>query len=91
MLVGYIRVSTQEQNTIRQEVLLEEGLHSVDAFVALTGSDEENILISIYAASQKVPSVNFIPSLILKVQVRRSLLTCQLSAMRGRISSGLPI
>ncbi len=41
----------------QQEVLLEEGLPSVDAFVALTGSDEENILISIYAASQKVPKV----------------------------------
>lgn len=41
----------------RQEVLLEEGLASVDAFVALTGSDEENILVSIYAAQQKVPKV----------------------------------
>ncbi|MBR6708048.1 MAG: Trk system potassium transporter TrkA [Clostridia bacterium] len=41
----------------KQEVLLEEGLESVDAFVALTGSDEENILISIYAAQQKVPKV----------------------------------
>ena len=41
----------------KQEVLLEEGLSSMDAFVALTGSDEENILISIYAASQKVPKV----------------------------------
>lgn len=41
----------------RQEVLLEEGLGAVDAFVALTGSDEENILISIYAAQQQVPKV----------------------------------
>ena len=40
-----------------QEVLLEEGLTSMDAFVALTGMDEENILISIFAASQKVPQV----------------------------------
>lgn len=40
-----------------QEVLLEEGLSSMDAFVALTGMDEENILISIFAASQKVPQV----------------------------------
>ncbi|MBQ6947618.1 MAG: Trk system potassium transporter TrkA [Clostridia bacterium] len=40
-----------------QEVLLEEGLRSMDAFVALTGMDEENILISIFAASQNVPQV----------------------------------
>lgn len=40
-----------------QEVLLEEGLSSMDAFVSLTGMDEENILISIFAASQKVPQV----------------------------------
>lgn len=40
-----------------QELLLEEGLGSTDAFVALTGMDEENILISIFAASQNVPNV----------------------------------
>ncbi|MBE6573386.1 MAG: Trk system potassium transporter TrkA [Ruminococcaceae bacterium] len=40
-----------------REVLLEEGLRSMDAFVALTGKDEENILLSIYAQSQKVPQV----------------------------------
>lgn len=41
----------------QQELLLEEGLRSLDAFVALTGMDEENILISIFAASQNVPTV----------------------------------
>lgn len=41
----------------QQELLLEEGLRSLDAFVALTGMDEENILISIYASSQNVPQV----------------------------------
>lgn len=41
----------------QHELLLEEGLHSMDAFVALTGMDEENVLISIYAASQNVPKV----------------------------------
>lgn len=41
----------------QQEVLLEEGISSVDAFVSLTGMDEENILISIFAASQNVPKV----------------------------------
>lgn len=38
-------------------LLLEEGLRSMDAFVALTGMDEENILISYFAAAQKVPTV----------------------------------
>jgi trk system potassium uptake protein len=40
-----------------QELLLEEGLRSMDAFAALTGLDEQNILISIYAQSQNVPKV----------------------------------
>ena len=39
------------------ELLLEEGLRSTDAFISLTGMDEENILISLYAAQQKVPTV----------------------------------
>ncbi len=38
-----------------QETLMEEGLMTCDAFVALTGIDEENILLGIYAAQQKVP------------------------------------
>ncbi len=41
----------------RQELLLEEGLRSLDAFVSLTGMDEENILISIYALENKVHKV----------------------------------
>lgn len=40
-----------------QEVLMEEGITSVDAFAALTGMDEENILISFFAQSQNVPRV----------------------------------
>ena len=40
-----------------QELLLEEGIRSTDAFVALTGMDELNILISCYANSQGVPKV----------------------------------
>jgi trk system potassium uptake protein TrkA len=39
----------------RQELLVEEGIKDQDAFVSLTGSDEENILISIFASSQGVP------------------------------------
>lgn len=41
----------------RQELLLEEGIQNTDAFVSLTGMDEENILISYYASSLNVPQV----------------------------------
>ncbi|MCD7828074.1 MAG: Trk system potassium transporter TrkA [Clostridiales bacterium] len=41
----------------KQELLNEEGINSVDAFVALTGMDEENILISVFASMQNVPKV----------------------------------
>jgi len=40
-----------------QELLLEEGVASTDAFVSLTGNDELNILMSLYAESLKVPKV----------------------------------
>lgn len=40
-----------------QEVLMEEGIASTDAFVSLTGMDEENILISFFAQSQNVHRV----------------------------------
>jgi trk system potassium uptake protein TrkA len=40
-----------------QEVLLEEGIHSTDAFITLTGTDEENILSSFFAVKEKVPTV----------------------------------
>lgn len=39
----------------KQELLVEEGIKNQDAFVSLTGSDEENILISIFASNQGVP------------------------------------
>lgn len=35
-----------------KDLLLEEGLDTVDAFAALTGSDEENIFMSLYARSK---------------------------------------
>ncbi len=41
----------------REELLLEEGLLSMDAFVSLTGMDEENILLSYFASSQNIPKV----------------------------------
>ncbi len=41
----------------QQDLLLEEGIASTDAFVTLTGMDEQNILISFFAISQNVPKV----------------------------------
>ena len=40
-----------------QEILLEEGIEDLDALVALTNRDEENILISFYALSKHVSKV----------------------------------
>ncbi len=42
-------------NGAEQELLMEEGLGSCDAFVALTGMDEENILLGIFASQMNVP------------------------------------
>ncbi|MBE7065155.1 MAG: Trk system potassium transporter TrkA [Ruminococcaceae bacterium] len=41
----------------QQELLLEEGLKSMDAFVSITGNDECNILVSYFAQSLDVPTV----------------------------------
>ena len=40
-----------------RELLMEEGLLSSDSFVALTGMDEENILVSIFASAKQVKKV----------------------------------
>ena len=40
-----------------QDALLEEGIESVDGFVALTGIDEQNILISMFAKNLNIPTV----------------------------------
>ena len=40
-----------------ETVLFEEGIRECDAFVALTNIDEENIVYSMFASSQKVPKV----------------------------------
>ncbi len=39
------------------DILMEEGLRSIDAFVALTGMDEENILTSLFAGEFNVPKI----------------------------------
>lgn len=40
-----------------KEVLEEENLKKIDALVSLTGMDEENIIVSMYAKTKKVPNV----------------------------------
>ena len=41
----------------RSEVLLEEGIRTTDAFVALTGDDGDNIITSLYAKKRAVGSI----------------------------------
>lgn len=48
------KVTVLHGDAMSQDLLMEEGLPSTDALVALTGKDEENILISYYAMSQSV-------------------------------------
>lgn len=50
-------VTVVNGNGMSQDLLLEEGIDETDAFVSLTGKDEENILISFYAISHQVPKV----------------------------------
>lgn len=45
-------ISVVHGNGMHQDLLQEEGIATTDAFIALTGHDEENILISFYAMSQ---------------------------------------
>lgn len=40
-----------------QDLLDEQGLESQDAFVSLTGIDEENVIVSMYAASKNIKKV----------------------------------
>lgn len=40
-----------------KSLLIEEGIESIDAFVASTGIDEENIIFSLFANSMNVPKV----------------------------------
>lgn len=41
----------------QQDLLKEEGINDMDAFVALTGLDEENIILSSFASTQNVPKI----------------------------------
>lgn len=42
---------------LEQELLNEEGIDDTDAFIALTGNDEENIILSMYANQRKVDKI----------------------------------
>ena len=50
-------VSVVYGNGTDEEVLLEEGLGSSDACIAITGNDEENVIVSLYAKQIGVPKV----------------------------------
>ncbi len=54
---AFPKITVVNADGTNQEVLLEEGILSVDAFVSLTGLDEQNILMSAYALSKSVPKV----------------------------------
>ena len=44
-------------NGTQHELLLEEGIESMDAFIALTNNDEENMVISMFANKLKVRKI----------------------------------
>lgn len=51
------KVTVIHGNAMSQDLLTEEGLSSTDGLVALTGRDEENILISYYAMTNSVSKI----------------------------------
>ena len=48
------RVTVIHGNGIRHDLLIEEGIEAMDAFVALTDVDEENMVVSMFANKAKV-------------------------------------
>jgi trk system potassium uptake protein TrkA len=48
------RVTVVHGNGTRHDVLLEEGIEAMDAFIALTDIDEENMVVSMFANKMKV-------------------------------------
>lgn len=50
-------VTVIEGDGMSQELLLEEGINDTDAFVALTGNDEANILMSVYTKNEEVSKI----------------------------------
>ncbi|MBE6847491.1 MAG: Trk system potassium transporter TrkA [Ruminococcus sp.] len=87
-----------------QEILLEEGLETVDAFAALTNLDEENILLSLFAKSRskaklitKINRIDFdevIKSLTLDTIIYPKSVTCEsiiryVRAMKNSLNSNI--
>lgn len=48
------RVTVVQGNGTQHDLLMEEGIEAMDAFVALTDNDEENIIVSLFAGKKKV-------------------------------------
>ena len=48
------RVTVIHGNGTRHDILMEEGLEAMDAFVSLTNVDEENMVVSMFASKMKV-------------------------------------
>ena len=48
------RVTVVLGNGTQHDLLMEEGIEAMDAFVALTDNDEENIIVSLFAGKKKV-------------------------------------
>ncbi|MGI6214245.1 MAG: Trk system potassium transporter TrkA [Christensenellales bacterium] len=57
LLSGLNKVEVIEGDGSEQQVLMDEGLKIVDAVVILTGSDEENIMISLFAQKAGAKSI----------------------------------
>lgn len=51
------KVTIVNENGMQHDFLLEEGIESMDAFVALTNSDEENMVVSMFANKMKVRKI----------------------------------
>ena len=51
------KVNVVHGDGTKHDLLLEEGIESMDAFVTLTGIDEENIIVSMYANKQNVRKI----------------------------------
>lgn len=47
-------VTVVHGNGLRHDVLIEEGIEAMDAFVSLTGLDEENMVVSMFASKMRV-------------------------------------
>ena len=51
------KVTVINANGVKHDVLVEEGLEAMDAFVALSNADEENMVVSMFASKMKVGKI----------------------------------